>query len=72
MGNTLDIIVFICLVSFYSVLPKNADGFGLAIPKMRENTVFYLSIVYMHTFVSLKQVGIDSCNTENIIEIGVL
>jgi len=73
MENTLEeIILFVCLVRFHSILPEFVDGFGSVIPKLRENTFFYMSIFYMQTFVNLKQAGSSSCNMENtILEITV-
>jgi len=39
------------LTSFHWTLPKNVDGFELVIPKLRENTLFYMGKKFLETFV---------------------
>ena len=69
MENTLEILFFNCLTSFHWTLLENVDGFGLAIPKLRENTLFYISDEFLEAFLKFQQVDSDSGTMENTVEI---
>jgi len=54
MENTVEITVF----QLFSKLPLNirkyVNGFGLAISKLRENTLFYIPDVFLEAFLIFK------------------
>jgi len=50
-------------------LPKNIDGFGLPILKMRENTLLHMSNRFLEVFLKFKQADSDSFIMENTMEI---
>jgi len=52
-------------------LPKNADEIRLAILKLRENTLFYISDEFLEAFLEFQQVDSDSGTMENTVEINV-
>jgi len=45
----IEITVFL-LFSMLPLMPKNVDGFGLVIPKLREITLFYMSNKFLENF----------------------
>ncbi len=52
-------------------MPKNADEIRLAILKLRENTLFYISDEFLEAFLEFQQVDSDSGTMENTVEINV-
>jgi len=52
--NSIEITVFNYLASFHSTLPKNANGFGLAIPKLRENSLFHIPNEFLEAFLKFQ------------------
>jgi len=54
MENAIEITVFNCLTIFHWILPKNDDEFGLAIPILRENTLFCMSNTLLEVFLELE------------------
>jgi len=47
-------LVLKCLTIFHWTLPIYDDGFGLPLPKLKENTSFYMSNIFWEVFLKLQ------------------
>jgi len=52
--NSIQITVFKILTTFHWRLPKNIDGFGLAIPKLRDSNLFCMSNTFLEAFLKFQ------------------
>jgi len=64
MESTLQITISICFSTFHWTLPKNDDGLGIVVPKLK-NTLFYMPNRFLEAFVKFKQFDSDSTIMEN-------